>query len=70
VWDTFSKTPGKVKNGDTGDIACDHYHRYKDDIKLMKDLGIKAYRLSVAWPRIIPDGDVRLITRGSIFTAV
>lgn len=56
VWDRFSHTPGKVLNGDTGDIACDHYHRYKEDIALMKQLGIKAYRFSVAWPRIIPDG--------------
>ena len=43
---------GKVKNGDTGDVACDHYHRFKDDIKLMKDLGVKAYRFSIAWPRV------------------
>jgi beta-glucosidase len=56
VWDTFSHIPGHTKNGDTGDVACDHYHRYEDDVKLMADLGIKHYRFSIAWPRIIPDG--------------
>ena len=44
VWDTFSHTPGKIKNGDTGDIACDHYHRYKEDVQIMKELGLNAYR--------------------------
>ena len=56
VWDTFSATPGRVLNGDTGEIACDHYHRYKDDIALMAQLGIKHYRFSLAWPRIVPTG--------------
>jgi beta-glucosidase len=56
VWDTFSHVPGHTKNGDTGDVACDHYHRFKDDIKLMSELGIKHYRFSIAWPRVIPDG--------------
>ena len=56
IWDTFSHTPGKVINGDTGDVACDHYHRYKDDVKLMAELGVKHYRFSVSWPRVIPDG--------------
>lgn len=56
VWDTFSAMPGRVRDGSTGAIACDHYHRFLDDIKLMGDLGIKHYRFSVAWPRIIPDG--------------
>src|SRR5580692_8277865 len=56
VWDTFSHIPGHTKNGDTGDVACDHYHRFKDDIKLMSELGIKHYRFSIAWPRVIPDG--------------
>lgn len=55
-WDVFSHTPGKVANGDTGDVACDSYHRYKDDIALLKALGVKAYRLSIAWSRIFPDG--------------
>ena len=56
IWDTFSHTKGKVVNGDTGDVACDHYHRYKDDVKLMADLGVKHYRFSISWPRVIPDG--------------
>jgi beta-glucosidase len=55
-WDVFSHTPGKVANGDTGDVACDSYHRYKDDIALLKALGVKAYRFSIAWSRIFPDG--------------
>jgi beta-glucosidase len=57
VWDTFSHTPGKVRDGDTGDVACDHYHRYADDVALMADLGVGAYRFSVSWPRIQPTGE-------------
>ena len=56
VWDRFCATPGKVRSGDTGDVACDFYHRYRDDVKLMKDLGLDAFRFSIAWPRIVPDG--------------
>jgi beta-glucosidase len=56
IWDTFSHTPGKVKHGDTGDVACDHYHRYASDLDLMSDLGVNAYRLSVSWSRVIPNG--------------
>ncbi|MEU6237009.1 GH1 family beta-glucosidase [Kitasatospora sp. NPDC047058] len=56
IWDTFSRTPGKVRNGDTGDVATDHYHRYPDDIALMAELGLPAYRFSLAWPRIRPGG--------------
>lgn len=56
IWDRFSHTPGKVLNGDTGDTACDHYHRWRKDIALMKDLGLNAYRFSTAWARILPDG--------------
>ncbi|WP_276354871.1 GH1 family beta-glucosidase [Cohnella caldifontis] len=56
IWDTFSRTPGKVVNGDTGDVACDSYHRYEEDIALLKKLGVKAYRFSIAWPRILPQG--------------
>lgn len=54
IWDTFSKTPGKVWNGDTGDVACDHYHRVDSDLDLMNELGLEAYRFSIAWPRIQP----------------
>ncbi|XVX21194.1 GH1 family beta-glucosidase [Actinomycetota bacterium] len=56
IWDTFSRTPGKVLGGDTGDVACDHYHRVPEDIGLMKELGLEAYRFSIAWPRIMPEG--------------
>jgi len=56
IWDTYAHTPGKIKNGDTGDVANDHYHRYKEDVKLMKDLGATAYRFSICWPRIFPEG--------------
>ncbi len=56
IWDRFSHTPGKVQNGDTGDTACDHYHRYKEDITLMKQIGLQAYRFSISWPRIFPEG--------------
>jgi beta-glucosidase len=56
IWDTFSHTPGKTHGGDTGDVADDHYHRYGEDIALMSNLGLTAYRFSVAWPRIFPEG--------------
>jgi beta-glucosidase len=56
IWDTFSHIPGKVKNNENGDVAIDHYHRYKDDMALMADIGIPAYRFSVAWTRILPNG--------------
>ena len=56
VWDTFSHTPGKVRGGDTGDIACDSYHRYPEDADLLRSLGLTDYRFSISWPRIIPDG--------------
>ena len=56
IWDTFSHTPGKTHDGDTGDVADDHYHLYKEDIAIMKGLGLKTYRFSIAWPRIFPTG--------------
>ena len=56
IWDTFSRTPGKVLDGDTGDVAADHFHRVAEDVAIMKDLGLEAYRFSVAWPRIQPTG--------------
>jgi beta-glucosidase len=56
IWHRFSHTPGKIRNGDTGEVACDHIHRYVDDVKLMADLGINAYRFSISWPRVIPNG--------------
>jgi beta-glucosidase len=56
IWDTFSRTPGKVHAGHTVDVACDHYHRYPEDVRIMGDLGLHAYRFSISWPRIQPDG--------------
>jgi beta-glucosidase len=56
IWDTFSRIPGAVANADNGDIACDHYHRYNEDLDLMKWLGVGAYHFSIAWPRVIPTG--------------
>ncbi|MQS06873.1 GH1 family beta-glucosidase [Streptomyces alkaliphilus] len=56
IWDTFSHTPGKVLAGDTGDVACDHYHRWQEDIDLMSELGLRAYRFSIAWTRVQPTG--------------
>lgn len=67
IWDTFCKVPGKVANFDNGDMACDHYHRYKEDLDLMKWMGVKAYRFSVAWPRVIPDGVGRVNEMGLDF---
>lgn len=56
VWDRFCRLPGKVRNADDGDIACDHYHRWREDVALMRDLGLRAYRFSLSWPRILPNG--------------
>ena len=56
IWDTFCHLPGKIANGDTGDIACDHYHRWPEDVALMRELGLGAYRLSTSWSRILPEG--------------
>src|SRR5262249_52448458 len=56
IWDTYTHKPGNIKNNDTGDIANDHYHRYKEDVALMKDFGANSYRFSIAWPRIFPEG--------------
>ena len=67
VWDMFCKQPGRIIDGSSGDTACDHYHRYKEDIALMKEMGIKAYRLSIAWPRVIPDGDGKVNEKGLDF---
>ncbi|PWW56904.1 GH1 family beta-glucosidase [Actinokineospora spheciospongiae] len=56
VWDTFCAEPGRVEGGDTGAVAADHYHRFPEDIALLRDLGVGAYRFSIAWPRVVPDG--------------
>ncbi len=56
IWDRFSHQPNNIQNKDTGDIACDHYHRFKEDIQIMKEMGVKAYRFSISWPRVLPKG--------------
>jgi len=65
IWDRFCRQPGKVANFDSGDVACDHYHRYEEDVDLMADLGIQSYRFSVAWPRIYPNGTGTVNQRAS-----
>src|SRR6266542_3101804 len=60
IWDTFGRVPGAIQNGDTGRLACDHYHRWREDVALMRRLNLGAYRFSVAWPRVLPDGRGRV----------
>jgi beta-glucosidase len=67
IWDTFSHTAGKIAGGATGDVACDHYHRYPEDVRLMAELGLSAYRFSVAWPRVMPEGKGRPNRKGLDF---
>ena len=55
IWDTFSHTPGKVRGGDTGDVACNSYHRLDEDLRLLSELGVGAYRFSISWPRVQPE---------------
>ncbi|MEV6210407.1 family 1 glycosylhydrolase, partial [Kitasatospora sp. NPDC051914] len=67
IWDTFSHTPGKVVGSDTGDIAVDHYHRFREDVRMMAELGLTSYRFSLAWPRIQPTGRGPAVERGLDF---
>lgn len=67
VWDVYSKLDGKIAHGENGNVACDHYHRYKEDIAMMKEIGIKYYRLSLSWTRIIPDGTGKINEAGIKF---
>ena len=67
IWDLFSHIPGRIKAGDTGDVACDHYHRYKEDVENMKKIGLKAYRFSISWPRVIPEGKGKINQAGLDF---
>lgn len=64
IWDRFSHTPGKVVHGDTGDIACDQYHRFAEDVAIMKQLGMRAHRFSISWPRVVPDGKGAINQKG------
>jgi beta-glucosidase len=66
-WHRFAHTPGRTRNGDTGDVACDHYRRWRDDIALMRETGLNAYRFSIAWSRILPEGTGRVNPRGIAF---
>ena len=67
IWTRFAHTPGMMLNGDTGDVACDHYNRWRDDVKLMRKLGLQAYRFSVSWSRILPEGTGRVNQKGLDF---
>ena len=67
IWDIFSHTPGKIKNNENGDVATDHYHRYKEDISLMNDIKLNAYRFSIAWTRILPNGKGKVNQKGIDF---
>src|SRR6266508_3770266 len=64
IWDRFSHSPGRIMNEDTGDVACDQYHRYKEDVVLMKELGLRGYRFSISWPRVFPEGKGRVNQAG------
>src|SRR4051812_12987192 len=67
IWDMFCKKPGSIWRDQSGDVACDHYHRYKEDVALMKAMGLKAYRLSVSWPRVMPEGTGAVNAKGLDF---
>ena len=67
IWDTFARQPGAIADGSTGDVACDHYHRYPEDVRLMADLGARAYRFSVSWSRVLPTGTGAVNQRGLDF---
>ena len=67
IWDTYCATPGKVANGDDGSVACDHYHRYPEDLDLLRTLGASVYRFSIMWPRVMPEGTGRLNEKGLDF---
>jgi beta-glucosidase len=64
VWDTFCREPGKVLDGHTGNVACDHYHRYREDVSMMRELGVRNYRFSVSWPRVMPGGTGAVNAKG------
>jgi beta-glucosidase len=67
IWDRFSHTPGKIEDGSTGDVACGHYHRWREDVALMKEIGLHAYRFSLSWPRLLPQGRGRANPAGLDF---
>ena len=59
IWDRYCHTPGNISNGDTGDVSCDSYHNYRQDVQQIKNMGLTAYRLSIAWTRIMPQGIIK-----------
>ncbi len=67
IWDDYVRRPGAIENGDTGDVACDHYHRWLEDVELMAELGLQAYRFSISWPRVLPGGTGRVNDAGLAF---
>jgi beta-glucosidase len=67
IWQRFAHSPGRTANGDTGDVACDHYRRFRDDVKLMSELGLQSYRFSISWSRVFPEGTGRINQRGLDF---
>ncbi|MEE2040990.1 GH1 family beta-glucosidase [Nocardiopsis sp. CT-R113] len=67
IWDTYCRTPGRVARGESGDVACDHYHRYPEDVALLQELGVDAYRFSIAWPRVLPTGKGEVNPEGLAF---
>ncbi|HEX6030772.1 MAG TPA: family 1 glycosylhydrolase, partial [Tepidiformaceae bacterium] len=67
IWDTFCHQPGKIMNGDTGDVACDHYHRWREDVELMASLGLQSYRFSLSWSRVLPFGTGAVTEKGLQF---
>jgi len=67
IWDVFCRVPGAIQNGDTGNVACDHYHRWREDVGLMRELGLRAYRFSISWPRVLPEGRGRVTPAGLDF---
>lgn len=66
IWDVFSHIPGKIKNGDTGDVACDHYHHVPEDVEILKELGVKNYRMSFSWSRLLPKGTLEVINQKAL----
>ena len=67
IWDRYCAIPGNVQDGDTGDVACDHYHLFREDVELMRRMGVKAYRFSIAWPRVLPQGRGEVNEKGMAF---
>src|SRR6266478_289694 len=67
IWHRFAHTPGTMRDGDTGDVACDHYRRFREDVALMRELGLTAYRFSIAWARVLPEGRGAVNKRGLEF---